>query len=338
MTTGQITIEELLERYESLSDELFDILENPSTAEIINSICIKNNITRPDWIETIKQLVGLVILGFIHYYDLGSEINLALRFSNSKLGNDIADEIYSKILAPYKQLLEKNYAPPKPKEEVDLFDQIINILKTVAPQKKESVPEQKIESVPTQLSSQPIPKTTEIPKTETTKESPAPKFIFNINQEYKKEPTPSNGQRLSTIPQPPQFKSTSPQPIDFPKIKETQIPKPSISEIPQKPVGVSPSESKAGSPPTPFFIHTESIPTPIQKGIEISLPQIKISEIKKAPPPPKPAEIEVGVKKEKSNIRVVNFSSLSEPEIIKEVKKTNPPPPPPSPPPPPKQN
>lgn len=123
MILEKITIEEILERYTTLPDEILDVLEDSNTEEIVKNICERNNIVKPEWIEIIKQLVAATLLGFIHYYDLGAEINLALNSSNSKLGKDIAQEIEAKIFVNIKSLLEKNYSPPKIKDSLDLMSE-----------------------------------------------------------------------------------------------------------------------------------------------------------------------------------------------------------------------
>lgn len=65
----------------------------------------------------IQQLVGLVILGFTHSYDLARDINNELELNNPRLAASLAEEIHAKILGPVKAEVDKNYKPLIPKRE-----------------------------------------------------------------------------------------------------------------------------------------------------------------------------------------------------------------------------
>ncbi|KKW45535.1 MAG: hypothetical protein UY96_C0019G0001, partial [Parcubacteria group bacterium GW2011_GWB1_56_8] len=89
----QLTEETILERYESLSDELMSVLDDPSTEKIVVSVCRDHSLLEADRVEAVKQITGLVILGFVHSYDLGREVNDALNLNNPKLAASIAEAI-----------------------------------------------------------------------------------------------------------------------------------------------------------------------------------------------------------------------------------------------------
>jgi hypothetical protein len=328
MVLNQITIEDVLERYIALPDELLTVLEDPNTEKIVEVICQKNNISKPEWIDIIKQLVGYVLMGFIHYYDLGAEINTELNFPNSKLGNDVASEIDAKIFSPIKNLLEKNYSPilPQKQEGVNIIKEpeikegllkkeLQPEPKPQIPQKQGPVPLEKI-TIPGKVStliSEPLPippKKQEpgIAKTAPEKKSPLSFMPF--------VPMPEK-----IIPQPPQ-KETA-QIFTKPQITPQNIPTKQTKEEPISP----PNKSQI---PPPVFIHKEETVSPIRKGVEIKPQEIKISSAKSIPTPPKPVQIEIGSQNKTENkdlgIKVVNYSesAINQPETPNISKKEEP--------------
>lgn len=335
MILGQITIENVLERYSVLPDELLAVLEDPNTEKIIETICRKNNISKKEWVDVIKQLVGYALMGFIHYYDLGAEINTELNFLNSKLGNDIASEIDAKIFNQIKNLLDKNYSPIVPTEQqedlhmIDLQkepetqkDSQKEQLQTE--QKQEPVPFEKI-IIPTtgaqQENKQPPPKSPEKQGMETAKnQKEIPPLSFM---------SPSTAQAPKEISQ--QQKESNKDST------KTQI---ASGNAQEKPKEVDIQQDKI-QPLPPVFIHKEEEFSPIKKGVEIKPQEIKISDVKSIPIPPKPVQIEIGhqndKEKEGSNIKIVNYSegtvsqsginNTNEKESLQKDLKNSPPPP-----------
>lgn len=106
-----ITEQELDKRFDSLSNKLKEALTSERSLSAVDQICEKNKITEEDRLTTIHQLVGLTILGLIHSYDLGSEINEALSLDNPKFGIAIAEELNAKVFLPIKTELENGYHP-----------------------------------------------------------------------------------------------------------------------------------------------------------------------------------------------------------------------------------
>ncbi len=108
---ASITEEELDKRFDSLPDQLKEALTAERNLRIINQVCDRNRIVDEDKRTTIQQIAGLVILGVLHYYDIGSEINEALSLNNPQFSSSLADELNTKIFAQIKSELESNYQP-----------------------------------------------------------------------------------------------------------------------------------------------------------------------------------------------------------------------------------
>jgi hypothetical protein len=109
-----ITEQELDKRFDTLSSKLKDTLTSERSLSVVNQICEKNKITDEEKITIVHQLVGLVVLGLIHSYDLGAEINDALSLENPKFSRAIAEELNAKVFLPIKAELENNYHPINP--------------------------------------------------------------------------------------------------------------------------------------------------------------------------------------------------------------------------------
>ncbi len=106
-----LTEQELNRRFDSLPDKLKEALTSERNTRIVHQICDNNRIIDGEKRLMIEQLVGLVMLGIIHYYDMGLGIDEALSVNNPKFSNSIADEINIKIFSPIKNELENNYHP-----------------------------------------------------------------------------------------------------------------------------------------------------------------------------------------------------------------------------------
>ena len=360
MVLNQITIEDVLERYIALPDELLTVLEDPNTEKIVEVICQKNNISKPEWIDIIKQLVGYVLMGFIHYYDLGAEINTELNFPNSKLGNDVASEIDAKIFSPIKNLLEKNYSPIQIKQDVleQSFEEIIQKTENKEEKIKEEIEEpqtiikekeQTIESKVQPPAPVILEKTTitaSSPSQKDTKKQPltfvpfvpipekiipSPQTENELNQ--KKIPQISNIP-LNISPSTPKTESTKLESKNIPNpsiLEPISIPKPkTISEIYPKQNNQNQTQTSQMPTPPPVFIHKEETVSPIRKGVEIKPPEIKISSTKSIPMPPKPVQIEIGSQNKTENkdlgIKIVNYSesAINQPETPNISKKEEP--------------
>jgi hypothetical protein len=352
MVLNQITIEDILERYSVLPDELLAVLEDPNAEKIVETVCQKNNISKQEWVDAIKQLVGYVLMGFIHYYDLGAEINTELNFPNSKLGNDVASEIDAKIFSPIKNLLEKNYSPILPQKQEG-----VNIIKE--PEIKEELLKKELQPEPKPQMPQkqgPVPLEKIIIPEKTDATISEPQTISSKKQML--EPTKTTPEKksplsfMSFIPTPEKTPSQPPQKETAQVFTKPQITPQNIQTKQTEKESIS-AQNKTQTPP-PVFIHKEETISPIKKGVEIKPQEIKISSAKSIPIPPKPVQIEIGSQKIESGdlgIKIVNYSedatnqpkntdvnkkeesqnNLKTPPLSFQIQTPKPPTPPPSP-------
>ncbi len=107
----KITEQILQERFDLLSDKLKDAASSQSNLRIVSEVCRNHRLHDEEKMLVVQQITALALLGFMHTYDVGKEINEALNFDNPKLGNSIAQELEAKIFAPVKSELEINYKP-----------------------------------------------------------------------------------------------------------------------------------------------------------------------------------------------------------------------------------
>ncbi len=106
-----LTQDILLERYDSLPDEVKDVLNSEEDGKIIRSIG-KTQYLNEEKLEVFEQLVGLVLLGFIHTRELAHFISeeLFLNFDHSRA---LVDELDKKIFVSIQKQLEQAYTPLK---------------------------------------------------------------------------------------------------------------------------------------------------------------------------------------------------------------------------------
>jgi len=136
----QIPHQQILDRYDTLSESLKDAGFSSYNTLLIEKIGETNHLT-PDKTSTISLLVGRVLFGFIHPEDLAKEIRESLNL-NPEIANSITQEIDRKIFAPIRMDLEKVYAPPSEEEVLDLRAKI-----TEKPEEKIKVELPKVESI-----------------------------------------------------------------------------------------------------------------------------------------------------------------------------------------------
>ncbi len=111
ISVDQITEQVLGARHDSLTPALQDALDSPRNIEIVAQVCKNHHLVDEEKIVIIQQLVALVLLGFIHEYDISKEINDSLELNNPKLTNSIGEELRAKIFSHVKSELDKNYQP-----------------------------------------------------------------------------------------------------------------------------------------------------------------------------------------------------------------------------------
>ncbi len=314
----QITEQELDRRFDSLSIKLRDALTSERNLNIVSDICEKNKILDKEKAAAIHQIIGLTILGFAHYYDIGKEINESLSLNNSKFSNDIAEEINAKIFSPIKDDLENNYHPI-----------ISEVAKTLTPAKILQPEEKKLPKILTEIATPqaikpaPIPISIPIP-TPTPPPKPAgvpvpmPSVLSQSAGASAKvgiaQVTPD---RLKpAAPPPPGWsKARSGEPVvklSGPVMPAPPVPPGSLNKMPSGPavtVSITPPTAPAApkmptassapiakpSEPAPILIHEDASLRPQQKIPDFHFPITPDTTKKESTAPPlKPAILELG--------------------------------------------
>jgi len=108
---NQISESILKQRYATLPDAVKRALDTPASLDAATHACQNHHVADGQKILMVQQLVAFVLLGIIHWYDLGKEINDALELNNPKLATSLAEEIGVKIFAPIKSELESSFHP-----------------------------------------------------------------------------------------------------------------------------------------------------------------------------------------------------------------------------------
>jgi len=216
-----ITEQELDKRFDTLSSKLKETLTSTRILSVVNQICGKNKITDEGKITIIHQIVGLVILGLIHSYDLGPEINEALSLENPKLSNAIAEELNAKIFLPIKAELEGNYHPINsvPSEEKASISKPISITPPIASRPTIAAP------TPTAPSPKPITLSdvgwSKTPSAgPTIKPSPLPQAMPMPLVTSNPPSNPPQAPRATTAPAPTPMPTPTPIPKPAPKPTE----------------------------------------------------------------------------------------------------------------------
>lgn len=120
MDYSRITEDIILERYESLPDEIQEILNSEEERRIAQAIG-KTQYLDQKKMETFELLVGFTLLGFIHPRELAHEISeeLFLNFDHSR---SLVDELEKRLFASVQKQLEQVYTPlpAETEEEIPL--------------------------------------------------------------------------------------------------------------------------------------------------------------------------------------------------------------------------
>lgn len=273
--TDKLTTYEIERRMDSLPRPLASALASEDINHVVESICQDRHLADQGKIASIKQLVALVIMGFVHAYDIATEINSQLGLENPKLSADIAAALDAKIFSPIRVDLDANYNPKTEENEidklVDLFD-FWGVMLT-----PEAAPAEKPKKInkPSPVDSIRSPKTT------------GPQPLATLTAEKSVAP--------SSPPIKPAF---------------TAVPAalPSFSPAPAKSAAApTPPSAPATKPtPAPFMIQTETKAQPITQAPKFTMESLgKIVSVfgGKAPssiPQPKAAQVEIGIVPEKA--------------------------------------
>ena len=112
----KIPRQQVLDRWDTLPDNLKEALSSESNSDIVWQIGALNHLTE-EKISMMATIVGDVIFGFLHSEDLAREIQESLNL-NSQIANSISHEINRKIFAPIRTDLEKIYSPASERPEI----------------------------------------------------------------------------------------------------------------------------------------------------------------------------------------------------------------------------
>jgi len=117
----KVSKRQIINRWDALSDNLKDFLFAQENSDVLWRICESQHLSN-DKIQKIAILVGNIILGFTHPYDLAQEIRSELGL-NQIIADAIAAEVDRKIFSQIRGELEKVYSPAtEEKEEAEVLD------------------------------------------------------------------------------------------------------------------------------------------------------------------------------------------------------------------------
>lgn len=266
----QITEQELEKRFDLLPQKLQDALASKANVQIANQICGSNHIPDEEKRLIVQQIIGLAILGFVHYYDVGSEIADAAGL-DKRVASQVAHELEVKIFNPIKTELESNYRPlvvsdgktsTRPAEKPKIVEEIkapgIGISRTA--------PAQPAEVKPIDISK-----------------------IFGARPSIAQEAKPPSVLLDSAKAKPGgEIQSPTKPPASPPPSKSEA--KEQASEFARLGIGTE-AETKAAEAPKILYKETEVKPGPAS-GFRIAPPLPKFSEVRVSKPPPAPARVE----------------------------------------------
>jgi hypothetical protein len=104
-----ISITQSRQRFQKISAPLQDAIFSIQTAEIIQQVCQKNNIS-DDKVPAIGKITGLVLLGFMHPEDMADALSGQMGVS-SQVAKAIVGDLTPRLFTPLKTDLDKAYAP-----------------------------------------------------------------------------------------------------------------------------------------------------------------------------------------------------------------------------------
>ena len=312
---NRLTAYELERRLDSLPENLAKLATSKTTEQAVELVCTDNNLRDPQKILAVKQVVALSILGFIHIYDLASEINSGAELNNPPLSKDLASSIEAKIFAQFKDEAEKNYNPSPEENELESLAEDLGDF-DIEEYEKNRVPKKIVQPVGGLTSSAPRP----------------------LDSVAAMSPREGDGLSAATSPVLPPTPKTNPfsflggtaSPSLMPKAVEPvkPIPPPQIPQ-PSKPA------------PGPFIIHAEN-----KEPQMVQAPKFKLESsgaplsafgfagrTPTTPQAPKPAQIEIGreeklkpiekISKFESSPKAIHYSSLSSPITAEGASKGN---------------
>lgn len=275
----QITQQQALNRWDTLSDSIREEFASQINDDIISHVCEAEHIPK-EKIPAVARAAGSVFLGFLHPEDIAREIRDSINI-DQKVAESIASALNTKIFDRLGEELDKIYAPvPREGEAPKLVEEIKRPFDQ-ARGKPEVAPEKPIEIKIDEIFGAGSLSTPAVPVGERGK-SPA----------------------------------ASPPPLPA-KISPAGIfGSTTLTTGAAKPTAVSRVEPPLE--PAPTMIHEEAITKPLRaaSGFSIEVPISKLSDsnIKAEPPPLRPAILELGM--ESSRPGVKNLPELPKPPRV----------------------
>ncbi|MFA5024809.1 MAG: hypothetical protein WC523_07750, partial [Patescibacteria group bacterium] len=100
---------QIIERYNSLAQELKEALFSDATSDIINRVCDFYHLS-DEKADLLTLLIGDVLMGFVHYNDF-SKILAEKMAGNTVVAQSIAKEIDKELFLPLRKFLREVYKP-----------------------------------------------------------------------------------------------------------------------------------------------------------------------------------------------------------------------------------
>jgi hypothetical protein len=100
-----ITPDECERRLQLLPPTLRRAIESEANLRVANEVCKKHGIVDKEKMLIVEQIVGVVMLGFLHYSNVAREIDEHV--GGDRLGQQVAAELEARIFVPVKSDLEK---------------------------------------------------------------------------------------------------------------------------------------------------------------------------------------------------------------------------------------
>jgi hypothetical protein len=322
-----VTTEQARNRFRTVAPVLQNAIFSVQTAEIIDRIASENHLD-DDRSLVLAEVVGWVLLGFIHPEDVAGELQGRASIP-SPTATAIASAVTAKIFSPLKTDLDNAYAPVSHEHEETAFSP--KIIQDIGPMPG---------AFPPPAPSPPVPKSSE-PQSGWSRATPE-QPVVKLSQAA----VPA----AATAPQaPPKAVPTAPPPAAKPptspaaagamdEFERLAAQRGEKKAVPSPAGGAPPTAPKPAAPePPPVMIHedTEFKAQPQAPGFRLELPAKPI-DMRAGPPPPQPvksAMLELGStpapppKTGPATTRVVHYTEYKSPSPEHPVLPKTPPPP-----------
>jgi len=292
-----ISQQQIFQRWDTLPLEIQEVICSDQSTAILKRICESQHLS-PEKSDAVARIAGYTFMGFVHADDVAREIAVTLNMG-PEAAKGIGDMVQSRLLAPYRDQLEKLYALPSETPQPKIIEEIQRPVATAVP-----IPAAVTAAVP-------------LPK-----ENVQPTAVQAV-------PYAPRGRAIPTPPLPAVVTAT-PSPSSEPFSKLTAaVPAPTPSVVPTpppaKPAPTPPI--KSATVPPPVFLHEESAVQPLvpKRDFRLEVPPPRPIMKGFSAPTPQPAKLELGAslplvsqkltstRTEIAEPRVVHYSQLKTP-------------------------